>query len=107
MRRHWMSAAIVLAVIFILATDLKAQQPTMLVPNLSVRTVISDLITPTSIAFLGANDLLVLEKNTGKVKRIVNGTVQSTVLDLAVNNSSERGLLGIALHPNFATDHGV
>jgi glucose/arabinose dehydrogenase len=40
------------------------------------------------------------------VKRVVNGVVQSTVLDLAVNNFSERGLLGIALHPDFE-DNGL
>jgi aldose sugar dehydrogenase len=28
---------------------------------------------PTSMAFLDTNDILVLEKNEGKVKRIVNG----------------------------------
>jgi len=33
--------------------------------------------------------------------------VQATVLDLAVNNSSERGLLGIALDPKFRTNHAV
>src|SRR5262249_52387676 len=38
---------------------------------------------------------------SGQVKRVVNGTVQGTVLDLAVNSASERGLLGIALHPDF------
>ena len=38
---------------------------------------------------------------------MVNGVVQSTVLDLAVNSGSERGLLGIALHPNFATNPQV
>jgi glucose/arabinose dehydrogenase len=53
------------------------------------------------------NDLLVAEKNTGRVQRIVNGTLQGTVLDLAVNNGSERGLLGLALHPNFPLDPGV
>ena len=58
------------------------------------------------MAFLGPNDFFVLEKATGQVKRVVNGVVQSTVLDLAVNSGSERGLLGIALHPNFpATPH--
>ncbi len=81
--------------------------PQMLVPNLGVRTVVSGLDNPISIAFLGANDMLVLEKNTGKVQRVVNGVVQSTVLDLGVNFASERGLLGIALHPNFPTDNGV
>lgn len=53
------------------------------------------------MAFLGEDDLLVLEKNTGRVQRVVGGAVQSTVLDLAVNFGSERGLLGVALHPEF------
>ena len=42
--------------------------PEMTVPNLAVRTAVSNLITPISMAFLGANDFLVLEKNTGKVQ---------------------------------------
>lgn len=75
--------------------------------NLNVRTVVSGLNAPTGMAFLGANDLLVLEKGTGKVQRVVNGVVQSTVLDLAVNSASERGLLGIALHPDFPGNPGV
>jgi glucose/arabinose dehydrogenase len=35
---------------------------------------------------------------------VQNGAVVSTVLDLPVNYASERGLLGIALHPDFATN---
>jgi aldose sugar dehydrogenase len=81
--------------------------PEMLHPRLDVRTVVSGLVTPTSLAFLGPDDFLVLEKNTGQVKRVVEGAVQSTVLDLAVNFASERGLLGIALHPDFPSDPGV
>ena len=77
--------------------------PEVLDPNLAVRTAVSGLNQPTSIAFLAANDVLVLEKATGKVQRVVDGAVQATVLDLAVNSGSERGLLGIALHPNFPT----
>jgi aldose sugar dehydrogenase len=80
--------------------------PTLLAPNLALRTVVDGLALPTSIAFLGPNDLLVLEKNSGKVKRVVNGVVQSTVLDLAVNFGSERGLLGIALHPGLPVEPG-
>jgi aldose sugar dehydrogenase len=75
--------------------------PVVLDPDLAVRTVVSGLDQPTSVAFLGRNDMLVLEKATGKVQRVVDGTVQSTVLDLPVNSASERGLLGIALHPHF------
>jgi len=75
--------------------------PIVLDENLALRTVISGLMTPTSMAFLGDNDFLVLEQTTGRVKRVVNGAVQSIVLNLGVNFFSERGLLGIALHPDF------
>jgi glucose/arabinose dehydrogenase len=77
-------------------------------PNLQVTTVINAGITqPIGIVFLGQNDFLVLEKASGQVKRVIDGVVQATlVLDLAVNSASERGLLAIALHPNFpATPH--
>jgi aldose sugar dehydrogenase len=84
-----------------------AHGPTMLHPHLDVRAVVSGLVTPTALAFLGADDLLVLEKNTGRVQRVVDGAVHSTVPDLAVNFGSERGLLGIALHPRFPADPGV
>jgi aldose sugar dehydrogenase len=89
------------------SVEAQSTAPEMTVPNLAVRTTVSDLITPISMAFLGANDFLVLEKNTGEVKRVVNGAVQGTVLDLGVNFASERGLLGIALHPNFPANPGV
>jgi len=95
-----------LAALFGLPSMLNAQAPSLVDPNLRVRTVIENLDQPTTIAFLGPNDFFVLEKATGQVKRVVNGVVQSTVLDLAVNSGSERGLLGIALHPDFpATPH--
>src|SRR5438034_1025049 len=79
----------------------------MVDPNLTVTTVVSGLNQPTSMAFLGANDFLILEKATGNVQHVVNGVVQSTVLTLPVNSASERGLLGIALQPDFANTHGV
>ena len=57
------------------------------------------------MAFLGPNDILVLEKNTGKVNRIVNGKMlPKPVLDVAVANKIERGLLGIAVAPSLSSD---
>ncbi|HVF67728.1 MAG TPA: PQQ-dependent sugar dehydrogenase [Pyrinomonadaceae bacterium] len=81
-----------------------AEGPSMTVSNLGVRTVVKGLDQPTSMAFLGAGDFLVLEKASGRVLRVRNGVVQGAVLDLAVNSASERGLLGMALHPNFASN---
>jgi glucose/arabinose dehydrogenase len=90
------------------ASPARAQAgPTVVDPNLGVRTAVSGLVTPSTMAFLGPNDFLVLEKNTGRVKRVVDGQVQSVVLDLSVNFASERGLLGIALHPDFPANPGV
>jgi len=80
--------------------DAQLTPPTVVDPGLDVRTAAAGFVTPVSLAFIGPNDMLVLEKNTGRVQRVLNGA-QTTALDLAVNNASERGLLGIALHPNF------
>ena len=63
-----------------------AAAPEVLDPNLAVRTAASGLVTPASIAFLGPNDILVTEKQTGRVQRVVNGVVTGTALDLAVVN---------------------
>ena len=80
-----------------------ASGPSLTDSNLSVRTVVTGLSQPTSMAFIGNNDFFIFEKNTGKVQRVINGIIQSPPpLDLAVNSGSERGGLGIALHPNFA-----
>jgi glucose/arabinose dehydrogenase len=85
----------------------QAPPPTMTDARLGVRTVTDGLSGPTSIAFLGPHDMLVLEKATGRVQHVVDGQVVGTALDLAVNSASERGLLGIALHPDFADNHWV
>jgi len=77
--------------------------PALLDPTLQVTTVLnSGIVQPIGIVFLGENDFLVLEKASGQVKRVINGVIQpNLVLDLAVNSASERGLLAMALHPNF------
>lgn len=91
----------------ILPVAAQAPGPELLDPNLAVRAVVGGLVTPIQFAFLDDDEMLVLEKNTGRVHRVVNGIVQGVVLDLAVNFASERGLLGIALHPDFPADPGV
>ena len=85
----------------------QAAGPSMLHPNLGVRAAVTGLIAPTTMAFIGDNDLLVLEKGSGRVLRVIDGAIDSTVLDLDVNSGSERGLLGVALHPDFPDDPGV
>jgi aldose sugar dehydrogenase len=67
-------------------------------PNLKIELVASGLDFPTTMAFLGPDDFLILEKNTGNVKRVVNGTlIEKPLLHVNTNIKDERGLLGIAV----------
>jgi hypothetical protein len=69
--------------------------------RLQVEVVAKNLELPTNMAFLGPGDFLVLEKNKGTVKRIVNGDVlDKPILDVNVANSLERGMLGISVAKN-------
>ena len=52
----------------------------------------------TGMAFLNQDDIILIEKNTGKVIRVQNGTrIEEPMLTVNVANVSERGLLGIAV----------
>jgi aldose sugar dehydrogenase len=75
-----------------------SSMPTVNDPNLKVELVAEGIKYPTSMAFVGKDDILVLEKNDGTVRRILNGTMlQEPILDVNVANISERGMLGIAI----------
>ena len=66
--------------------------------NLKTQVVFEGLTSPTSIAFLGPNDILVLEKDKGTVQRIVNGKVLAEpLLEVNVADDGNRGMLGIAV----------
>ena len=66
-------------------------------PNLKVETLVTGLSSPTSMAFIDKNDILVLEKD-GQVRLVLNGILQGRpVLQVPVDTESERGLLGIAI----------
>src|SRR5688572_12475052 len=59
--------------------------PTVNDDTLTVEKVTGELDYPTSMAFLGPNDILVTEKVTGKVMRVINGLVMpQPVLDVPV-----------------------
>jgi aldose sugar dehydrogenase len=66
--------------------------------NLKVELVFRGLENPTNMAFLGKDDILVLEKEKGTVQRIIDGDMlEHPLLDVDVANQVERGLLGIAI----------
>ena len=67
--------------------------------NLETEIVVSaGLDFPTSMAFLGHDDFIILEKNTGLVKRVTDGNMISKPLaEIDVSKKDERGLLGVAV----------
>ena len=67
-------------------------------PKLKVQLVYKGLELPTSMAFVGQDDILVLQKSKGTVQRITNGQLLSKpLLVLPVSSEVERGMLGIAV----------
>lgn len=87
---------------YALAYSYPALAQTLNDPKLHFRELTPGLSQPTAMAFIGPGDILVLQKGNGRVRRVINGMLQpGDVLDVAVDNASERGLLGIAIHPSF------
>jgi glucose/arabinose dehydrogenase len=84
--------------------------PTILDSNLRAQVIFKGLRYPTSIAFLGPNDILVTEKDAGTVRRVVNGTeLQQLLLNVSVATYGHRGMLGVTVapHPSSSTTaHG-
>jgi len=75
-------------------------------PNLKVELVIDGINFPSSFAFLGPDDILFLEKDEGKVRRILNGQLLETpLLDVIVATKAERGMLGIAIMKESMTKY--
>lgn len=69
--------------------------------------VASGIIKPTVLAFAPDGRIFVAEQ-AGNLRVIKNGSLLSKpFISLNVNSSGERGLIGIALDPNFATNHYV
>ncbi|CAN5588252.1 hypothetical protein BH18THE1_BH18THE1_00960 [soil metagenome] len=78
-----------------------SSHPEIFDPRLKVEQVTEGLELPTTMAFLGPDDFLVLEKDKGTVMRVTGGTIMPLpLLDVDVANFIERGMCGIAVSKN-------
>jgi aldose sugar dehydrogenase len=98
-RINYMVSTLIIALSLILSLHISSPalaQPSIGVPSLTAELVLDGLSSPTSIAFLDENNILLLEKE-GSVRLISNGQLQpEPVLQLeGVEINNERGLLGI------------
>ncbi len=77
-------------------------------PQLKIETVTTSLDFPTSMAFLAPDDILVLEKNKGTIRRIMNGTLlPHHILDVNVSALGDRGMLGIAVPQKLDSNNNI
>ena len=72
--------------------------PSISDPNIRVEKVITGLEMPTSMAFLDNDDIIITQKDNGRVRLVSNGMLQpQSILQVPIVNNSERGLLGVAI----------
>jgi len=76
-------------------------------PSFTRQTVVSGLNQPTVVDWTPDGSNMFIAQKDGVVRVFRNGTLQSTPfinISNQVNNVRDRGLLGMAIHPNFATN---
>jgi glucose/arabinose dehydrogenase len=77
-------------------------------PGAAIQTLLSGMTQPIAMAFDPAGRLFYTERNTGNVRLFANGVLQaSPVINFSISNSGERGLLGIAVDPDFNTNRYI
>ncbi|MGH9978823.1 MAG: PQQ-dependent sugar dehydrogenase [Nitrososphaeraceae archaeon] len=78
--------------------------PVFNLPGFTAEVVAEGLMLPTTMAFLSQNDILVLEKDKGTVRRVIDGELQpQPLLDVNVATEVERCMCGIAISQNNET----
>jgi aldose sugar dehydrogenase len=88
------------SIAYAVGLNVTSSNPVVSDPNLKIESVATGFDFPTGIAFLDNNDILLLEKNTGIVYRIMDGNITNPIIHLNVSSKDERGLLGIAVTGN-------
>ena len=77
-------------------------------PALKAELFFKGLAYPTDMEFLDSDNILVTEKDTGIVWRIVNGMmVQEPLLDVKVETFGHRGLLGIDIDNHISNNNNT
>jgi glucose/arabinose dehydrogenase len=96
-----------LAIPFVLLALAPSLSAATLPPGFSETQVVSGLNSPTAMAFAPDGRLFICQQG-GQLRVFKNGTLLAApFVSLTVNSSGERGLLGVAFDPDFATNQFV
>jgi glucose/arabinose dehydrogenase len=100
----FISAFLFLLIVQISTVGIQAQtQPSVLNPKFQVERIFEGDFEPSSMVFLGPDDVLVLDRDEGKVFRVTHGIQSGPLLDVNVATNGYRGLLGGAESVNKNT----
>ena len=92
--KFWILGIIIVLLINILA-NYGWGEPVTTNPRFSVERIFTGHFEPSSMTFLAPNDILVLDRDLGKVYRVTNGDASGPILDVNVGTDGYRGLLGV------------
>jgi glucose/arabinose dehydrogenase len=91
-------------ILFVLPAYTQAQT---LPANFQRVQVTASLSNPTAMAFTPDGRVLICQQS-GQLRVVKNGSLLSTpAVNLSVNTSGERGLIGVAIDPNFTTNQYI
>ena len=85
-----------LLIVQISTTGIQAQtRPSDLNTKFQVERIFAGDFEPSSMVFLGPDDILVLDRDEGKVFRVTHGIQSGPLIDVNVVTNEYRGLLGV------------
>lgn len=92
--------AISITAILSISITIVFAEPNAINSKFVVEKIFTGHFEPSSMAFLVADDIIVLDRDIGKVFRITGGVQSKPLLDVNVATSGYRGLLGVAISFN-------
>ena len=98
----WLAGLLVLAVLMVDA-------PRVAAPSGTLQVVLTGLEFPTAFRFAPDGRMFLLERFSGKIRIVENGSLLPTPFYVLANvaTNGEQGLLGLALDPDFPTEPWV
>lgn len=91
----WLLSVLISFLLFLGDNNKSLGDPNLRESTFKLDKIVDGFSRPTGMSFLGPNDFLVTEEDTGKVKRVIDGRISQTVLDVDVSTNDSRGLIGI------------
>ena len=91
----WLLPVLISLLLFLGDNNKSLGDPDLRESTFKLDKIVDGFSRPTGMSFLGPNDFLVTEEDTGKVKRVIDGRISQTVLDVDVSTNDSRGLIGI------------